>query len=103
MSSRLHHIQNWPELARSANWSVAVLATNCRVSVRTLERHFLTNFEKSPHSWLSENRRCLGDKMLQAGCTVKEVAGSLSYKHATHFSREFKTHTGHSPTARLTQ
>jgi len=100
MNNRLHRIQNWPELARSANWSVAVLAKNCCVSVRTLERHFFKEIGKSPYKWLTENRQLQGDKMLQDGFSIKEVAGNLGYKYATHFSRDFKVHSGHCPTSK---
>jgi transcriptional regulator GlxA family with amidase domain len=52
MNSRVHQIQNWPELARQADWSVALLARNRPVSVRTLERYFLksetsSNYEQT--------------------------------------------------------
>jgi transcriptional regulator GlxA family with amidase domain len=88
MSSRLHRIQNWPELARSANWSVAVVAKNCSVSVRTLERYFLMQLGESPKSWLKQQRQLHAVKLLQDGRSVKETAAYLGYKYAHHLSRD---------------
>jgi AraC-like DNA-binding protein len=100
MNTRLHHIQNWPKLARATNWSAAALAKKCGVSVRTLERYFLKEMGKRPKAWLSEQRQHRAIALLQDGSTVKETAASLNYKHATHFSREFKEHWGHCPTTK---
>ena len=102
MNTRLHHIQNWPELAREANWSAAALAKECRVSVRTLERYFLKHFGDNPKAWLSEQQQRLAIQLMQNGSTIKETATLLGYKHATHFSRSFKNHWGHCPTMKST-
>jgi transcriptional regulator GlxA family with amidase domain len=97
MNTRLNHVQDWLELARQANWSAAALAKKCGVSLRTLERHFLKEMGKCPQAWLSEQRQRRAIELLQDGSTVKETAGSLGYKYATHFSREFKEQWGHCP------
>jgi transcriptional regulator GlxA family with amidase domain len=97
---RLKHIQNWPELAREAKWSVSALAKKCGVSVRTLERFYLKEIGKCPKAWLSEQRQRRAIELLRGGSSVKETAAYLGYKHATHFSREFKEHRGHSPTTK---
>jgi transcriptional regulator GlxA family with amidase domain len=44
MGKRLDRINDWPELERAVNWSVAALAKQCDVSLRTLERHFTKEF-----------------------------------------------------------
>ena len=101
MNSRLRYIQNWPEQAQQANWSVSVLATRCKVSVRTLERYFLRNMRVPPKVWIREQRQKQAAVLLRKGSTVKEVASQLGYKHANHFSREYKWHWGYSPTAQV--
>lgn len=90
VNTRLRHIQNWSELAKQAKWSVAQLARLCGVSARTLERHFLKELGKRPKKWLAEQRRLRAIELLKAGDSVKETAGNLGYRHAGHFSREFK-------------
>lgn len=97
MNSRLHQAQDWPELARQAHWSAALLAKQCKVSERTLERHFHEEMGVCPQHWLFEQRQLRAIKLLQNGKSVKETAIILCYKHATHFSRDFKTRWGHSP------
>lgn len=98
MNGRLHQIQNWSELAQRVNWSVAALATECNISVRTLERYFLKAMGRHPQAWLCEQRQQQAIVLLRNGCNVKKTATLLGYKHATHFSREFKKHWGHAPT-----
>ncbi len=100
MNNGLDRIQDWTELARQAHWSAALLAKNCKVSVRTLERYFHEQMGKCPHIWLSEHRQRQAIALLQDGRYVKETAAILDYKHASHFSRDFKTHWGHSPSKR---
>jgi AraC-like DNA-binding protein len=97
MNTKMKHIQNWPELAKEANWRAAALAKKCGVSVRTLERHFLKEMGKSPTAWIAEQRRQLEAELLLDGSMVKEVAERLGYKNQHHFSREFKRRHGHPP------
>jgi AraC-like DNA-binding protein len=66
--------------------------------MRTLERHFLQELGKTPKSWLSEQRQHQALGLLRNGSSVKETAAILGFKHATHFSRDFKMCWGHVPT-----
>jgi transcriptional regulator GlxA family with amidase domain len=97
MNSNSNHIQDWSKIAREAKWSVSMLATLSGVSVRTLERHFLTHLGKRPKKWLVEQRQRRVGELLRQGFSVKEVAGFLHYKHPSHLTNEFKKHLGHSP------
>ena len=99
MNSRLHQVQNWPELARQANWSVVLLAKNCRVSVRTLENYIHEKFGVCPLAWLFERRQQLALELLRDGSSVKETAMTLGYKYPTHFSRDFRKRWGQAPSA----
>jgi AraC-like DNA-binding protein len=94
----LRHINNWPERARTANWSSLLLAKKCNVSLRTLERYFLKEHSKSLHSWLCNDQQQQAIVLLQNGASIKEVAASLGYKHSTNFSRKFKKFWGYPPT-----
>ena len=100
MNSRLNHVQDWLSLAKQVNWSVSRLAKQCGVSVRALERHFLRSMKKSPKAWLREQRQKLATELLRDGCSVKETAAALGYKHPTHFSREFRKRWGYTPVAK---
>jgi AraC-like DNA-binding protein len=89
MNSRLNQIQNWPERAEQAKWSVSALAKNCGVSVRTLEIHFLALFGKCPRTWITEQRRRISIQLLQDGCNVNETATKVGFAHASSFCRKF--------------
>jgi transcriptional regulator GlxA family with amidase domain len=97
MNNRLHSIENWPKRARQADWCADTLAKNCGVSLRTLERHFRKEMGKSPKAWLSEQWLLWANELLQDDPSVKNAAINLGYKHATHFSRDFKKLCGHCP------
>jgi AraC-like DNA-binding protein len=97
MTPHLAHIQNWPELARQAQWSASALAKLCKVSLRTLERHFHKQMGKSPKVWLVEQRQQQAMGLLKAGRSVKEAADGAGYQHASTFSREFKKYWGNCP------
>ena len=89
-NSPLRRIQNWPERAREAKFSVKALAKNCGVSVRTLERFFLAGFGAAPRGWLKRLRMRKAVELLGDGSNVSETADHLGYRYATHFSAEFK-------------
>jgi transcriptional regulator GlxA family with amidase domain len=101
MNSKLKQIQNWAELAQSANWSAAVLAKKCQVSVRTLERYFLRQMNKSPKAWLAEQRQHQAVVLLREGLSIKEVAALLSYRQASNFTRKYKSYWGICPTVSM--
>src|SRR4051812_15197355 len=98
MSTRLNHIKDWLTIAREAKWSVKRMAEIGRTSVRALELHFRETTGKTPKGWLIEQRMRLAQKFLRDGFLVKETADKLDYKHAQHFSRDFKKHWGFRPT-----
>ena len=100
MNTKLDQIKNSLELVPVMNWSVVALAKQYKVSVRTLERFFLKKIGQSPRNWLADQRQSHAIKLLHSGFSVKETANSLGYKHATHFSREFKQHWGRCPTTK---
>ena len=98
MNSRLQRIQSWTELAQRANWSAAMLAKECGVSLRTLERYFLKQMAKKPKAWLAEQRQFNAAELLQQGLSVKETAEFLHYKHPSHLTNGFKKYWKHCPT-----
>jgi len=97
MNANLNHIQDWRPLGRSADWSVSKLAKQCGVSVRVLERHFLETRGQHPKHWLEAQRQQQAFELLCDSSTIKEIAMALGYRHAEHFSRDFKAYWGHRP------
>lgn len=98
MNLKWKEMPDWSTLGQQANWSVVKLAQQLKVSVRTLERQFLKTMGKPPKAWLAEQRLKQAMALLQTGVSVKEVAFHLGYRHAHHFSREFKLRWGVRPT-----
>jgi len=94
---RLQAIQNWPQVAHDASYSVSALASFCKVSVRSLERLFLPAFGSTPRRWLNRLRMQRAIALLRDGSNIKETAACLGYEDASHFSREFKKHYGFAP------
>lgn len=97
MNARLAKIQDWPELARQVNWSVAKMAKQCGVSVRTLHRHFLDYMGKSTKAWLAEQRQHNAIELLCDGSSIKETATCLGYKQQGSLTRIYKKHFGICP------
>jgi transcriptional regulator GlxA family with amidase domain len=98
MNTKLHCLQDWRQLAKEANWSVAQLAVLNGVSVRALELYFQKAKGMPPKIWLTEERLRLALELLRNGASVKETAAQLGYKHSHHFSRALKCHFGYCPT-----
>jgi AraC-like DNA-binding protein len=84
------------DLKRS--WRAGELAKLCCLS----ERHFFRGFKKetglSPIDWLRRERiRLAQRKLLDPAKRVKEVCEEVGYHDVFFFSRDFKHHTGSSP------
>lgn len=97
MSQRLKTVQEWETLAQSSHYRANELASLCQVSLRTLQRHFRSEYGLTVSGWLREVRLREAYGRLIGGATVKEVAFDLGYKQLSHFSRDFKSYFGVSP------
>ena len=95
--SRLHAIEDWNTLARKADFRAAQLAEICDISLRQLERFFISENGIHPQDWLNELRLRQAVALIAQGKSVKEVAFELRYKRASYFSRAFKRAHGLSP------
>ena len=97
MSQRLKSVQEWEPLAQQAQYRAHELALLCQVSLRTLQRHFRLQYGLTVSGWLREVRLRKAYSGLVQGATVKEMAFDLGYKQLSHFSRDFKSYFGVSP------
>jgi AraC-like DNA-binding protein len=87
----------WEVLALEANYRPAELARLCAVSLRTLQRHFQSEYKMTISHWLRAVRLQKAYGRLTSGDRVKEVALDLGFKQLSHFSREFKRFYGVPP------
>lgn len=97
MNVRLSKIQNWPDLALRARWSVSKLGELCGVSERTIERYFQKNRQMTPKEWLNELRHSHAIKRLKNGESVKRTSSELGYRNPETFCHEFKKIHGKCP------
>jgi transcriptional regulator GlxA family with amidase domain len=93
----LRRIQNWQQLAADKKYSVKGLAEKYGVSVRVLERLFLSALGDTPRRWLKRLRMESALELLRDGSNVNETANCLGYMDHSHFSREFKKYYGFAP------
>jgi AraC-like DNA-binding protein len=101
--SRLTRINNWAELAGAAHYKCELLAVNCFVSERQLERFFLIKFQQTPKQWMQALRMQQAREMLGRGYSTKAVALELHYEGSCQFCREFKKYFGRPPGSFLPQ
>ena len=89
--------RTWESLAGKVDYRPALLARECGVSLRTLQRHFRMAYGTTASDWLRQVRMRDAYARLKAGCRVKEVAIDLGYKQMSHFSRDFRNAFGICP------
>lgn len=89
----------WESLAFASNFKPSLLAHQCGVSLRTLERHFAKHYRITVRESLRKMRLSLAHTRLMRGERIKSVAYDLGYKQLSHFSRDFKRFYGVPPRA----
>jgi AraC-like DNA-binding protein len=93
-----------PDLVRAARGhlmegqEVEEVAKRLGVSYQSLYRHFKQATGLSPKDYANQMRRARGEELLAGtDLSVKEIAARLGYHSASHFSLEFKSLHGVSP------
>jgi AraC-like DNA-binding protein len=97
--SPLESQQGWARLATAARFRGRELAKLCRISLRTLQRHFTNQYGTSLGEWMRLQRLELAYARIEAGEPIKFVAFDLGFKQLSHFSRSFKEQYGAPPSA----
>jgi AraC-like DNA-binding protein len=98
ISAQAHSCElRWETLAAAAHYRPSELAALCNVSLRTLERHFKSQYGTTLMAWMQELKLSQAYERVKAGESVKAVAYSLGFKQLSHFSRAFKTAYGVPP------
>ena len=87
----------WSDIARQARYKPQAMAKLCRVSLRTVQRHFQKHLHITFSMWLADHRMAEARRRILAGASLKEVCFDLGYKQPSHFSRVFKVHYGFPP------
>ncbi len=90
MRSKLDWIEDWEARARMAHYRARELARLCTVSDRQLRRHFMKHFGTPPQEWIDQLRMKESRHLLLSGCSVKEIAYQLGFKHPSRFCEAFK-------------
>lgn len=83
--------------------SVAAVAAECGVSVRSLQESFRRELGTSPRRWLREQRLCRAHTLLASGTalSVTDVAYACGFAHLGDFGAAFKARFGVTPSALL--
>jgi AraC-like DNA-binding protein len=78
-------------------YNSTALAHRMGISGRQLRRLFSRELNCPPRTWLREERLQLARRMLNGSASVKEVALSLYFRHASQFCRDFRSRFGYPP------
>jgi AraC-like DNA-binding protein len=80
------------------------LAGLCGMSVRALERHFLSTYNMSPHSYLRQLRvRMSCSDLVFSRKPLSEIASASGFADQSHFAKEFRRILGETPSAYRTR
>ena len=84
--------------------SMADLVQHCRVSERTLNKHFRTFFDISPMGYLRQLRLTAAREALligEPGVTVTEIANRFEFNHLGRFAGQYRRCFGETPSITL--
>jgi transcriptional regulator GlxA family with amidase domain len=98
VDAALHEITHAIRQDPSRRWTVAELAERTALSRAQFTRRFTAHTGMSPIRYLIEARIDRARQLLtETKTSVTHVALTLGYTDIGYFSRQFKRHTGHSP------
>jgi AraC family transcriptional regulator len=81
-------------------WPVPRLAAVVGLSPFHFSRAFKASLGMTPHAWMSLQRMEVAARMVRgSGLSLVEIAVSVGYPSAAHFSQAFRRHWGLSPSA----
>ena len=86
-------------LSADCSYNATTLAARLGISLRQLQRLFARQLGCSPRAWLREQRMQAAHRLLPRASTIKEVALALSFRQESHFSRDFRSRFGYTPSA----
>jgi len=99
-ANRLDLAIRWMQQNLSVRRPVAFLCDYLQMSASALERLFLDNVGALPSTYFQRLKMQHAAQLLREdSMSVKEIAFSLGYTHASDFTRAFKTFTGKTPEA----
>lgn len=79
------------------NLQIKKIAESCYVSVNTLERKFVQNFDILPSAYIKKKRLAIASKLLSEGCSVSEAAEKSGFCDCSRFISAFKKNYGTTP------
>ena len=80
------------------------LANACGLSVRALERQFITAYATSPHDYIRQLRvRMSCHALVYSSKTLAEIANDFGFTDQSHFTKEFRRLQGQTPRAYRTR
>ena len=94
VNSRLERVKDWPAVATKAGFKIGSIASQKKVSVRSLRRFIQGRFGKSPKRWIDELRAAHAAAELAQGQSAKAITSTVKYAHESSFCRFFKRVTG---------
>ena len=86
-------------LSSDCAYNATALAARLGISIRQLQRLFARQLGCSPRAWLREDRKLTAHRLLLRAATIKEVALALSFRQESHFSRDFRSRFGYTPSS----
>ena len=86
-TNRSEEIAQWKRLARKCQFRPSRLASFCKVSLRTLQRHFARNYGATVGEWLTHVRMHEALIALTEAESIKEVASSSDTRSLQLFQR----------------
>ncbi|MGO4107672.1 AraC family transcriptional regulator [Paenibacillus sp. YAF4_2] len=95
-----HAIEEKLSLDQSDNILITNVAKELNMSRSQCTKLFTKVYGMSPRQYLSRRKLMLAKELLVTSyLPVSEIAERLGFQSASHFSRQFRRWTGHSPTA----
>src|SRR6266850_755825 len=97
MAKHLKNIQNWDQLADSANYHSEALKALSGGNARQVLRQIIREFGTTRRNWFNERRFQVGGQLLRDGVIVKIVADATGFASLQSFNHFWFKTTGISP------
>ena len=98
VNATLAKVLDWAVKQSGSGLTVEQIAAKANMTRRTLDRHFIRQYNMTPHQWLCERKLEVARQLLETShLSIEQIAGRSGFDNAVTLRHNFKKYLSVSP------